>query len=201
MTFSKVPHFSKQTVFVFTCSFVLLLFLPSAFATELSIVPAVEIVGPTGIAHCTTVNVSVSEGDAVIVRSAWAGVSTRKLLDYTYVAADVGLIVEHPLVVWLTGKEVAIPVCLLGERAGIFHGVLLIRPSQGFGGVGSWITVNLSTGKTPEYERSQRVISAHSSAGISSLMLALFWMNFLTFGLLVMLLLTRRYAKHLQRIQ
>ncbi len=126
------------------CISLFLLFLPLVSAAELAISPFTRVSGSAGNPVCFVMNVSVAGSDAVVVRTTWAARQTRSLGDYQYSARDAGLLVEHPEVAWVQEGAVAIPLCIVGETGGVYAGVVLVRPSQGFGGVGSWLTVNLS---------------------------------------------------------
>ncbi len=121
-----------------------LFFVPPACAIEISAPPDIFLQNTAGTPNCTAFDVSVYGSDALLLQSAWSANPSRNLEDYFFSARDVGLIVEHPEIVWVNAGSFSIPFCVVSKESGIYRGVLLMQPAQSIGGIGTWIVVNVS---------------------------------------------------------
>ncbi len=118
--------------------------VPFVRAVEMSAPPDIILQSIVGTPNCTAFDVSVYGSDALVLQSAWSAKSSRNLEDYVFSARDVGLIVEHPEIIWVAGGSSSVPFCVVSKEHGIYRGVILMRPAQSMGGIGTWIVVNVS---------------------------------------------------------
>src|SRR3989344_4236476 len=121
-----------------------LLFVPFACAIEMSAPPSIYLQNTAETLNCTSLDVSVYGGDALILQNAWSAKPSKNLEDYVFSAKDIGLIVEHPEIVWVNAGSFSVPFCAVSKESGIYNGVILMRPVQSMGGIGTWIFVNVS---------------------------------------------------------
>ena len=121
-----------------------LLFVPFACAIEMSAPPSIYLQNTAETLNCTSLDVSVYGSDALILQNAWSAKPSKNLEDYVFSARDIGLIVEHPEIVWVNAGSFSVPFCVVSKESGIYRGVLLMQPVQSMGGIGTWIVVNVS---------------------------------------------------------
>jgi len=121
-----------------------LLFVPFACAIEMSAPPSIYLQNTAETLNCTSLDVSVYGRDALILQNAWSAKPSKNLEDYVFSARDIGLIVEHPEIVWVNAGSFSVPFCVVSKESGIYRGVLLMQPVQSMGGIGTWIVVNVS---------------------------------------------------------
>ena len=121
-----------------------LLFVPFACAIEMSAPPSIYLQNTAETLNCTSLDVSVYGRDALILQNAWSAKPSKNLEDYVFSARDIGLIVEHPEIVWVNAGSFSVPFCAVSKESGIYRGVILMQPSQSMGGIGTWIFVNVS---------------------------------------------------------
>lgn len=116
---------------------------------DLSISPE-EIVfeGKVGEEICYEVDVMVSSSIDILVEDRWAeeGVNDRKLSKHKMVNEELGLEIFYNNKFNVDDEEV-LEVCLSGENAGNYHGVLLFKGDGVSAGVGLWLVVNLEEGE------------------------------------------------------
>ena len=121
-----------------------LLFVPFACAIEMSAPPSIYLQNTAETLNCTSLDVSVYGSDALILQNSWSAKPSKNLEDYVFSARDIGLIVEHPEIVWVNAGSFSVPFCVVSKESGIYRGVLLMQPVQSMGGIGTWIVVNVS---------------------------------------------------------
>ena len=121
-----------------------LLFVPFACAIEMSAPPSIYLQNTAETLNCTSLDVSVYGRDALILQNAWSAKPSKNLEDYVFSDRDIGLIVEHPEIVWVNAGSFSVPFCVVSKESGIYRGVLLMQPVQSMGGIGTWIVVNVS---------------------------------------------------------
>ena len=123
-----------------------LLFVPFACAIEMSAPPSIYLQNTAETLNCTSLDVSVYGSDALILQNAWSAKPSKNLEDYVFSDRDIGLIVEHPEIVWVNAGSFSVPFCAVSKESGIYRGVILMQPSQSMGGIGTWIVINVSEG-------------------------------------------------------
>lgn len=135
-------------------------------AAEISAPAVLLISGKPGIPNCTFIPITAEDSDALIIQNAWAAFPSKSLADYSFSAADTGLTIEHPYVVWLNEGKANVQLCVFGAREGVYRGVVLSRASRSAAGVGTWVVVNLS-GRSIEkqVDTSSKFFSEETTAG------------------------------------
>ena len=139
----QLTEFSVIKLFFFI---LVLLFVPFACAIEMSAPPSIYLQNTAETLNCTSLDVSVYGSDALILQNSWSAKPSKNLEDYVFSGRDIGLIVEHPEIVWVNAGSFSVPFCAVSKESGIYRGVILMQPSQSMGGIGTWIVINVSEG-------------------------------------------------------
>lgn len=176
--------------------FVCFLTLSYVSATEVSISSSINIESLAGEPVCVNVPVSVLGSDALLTEILWSATSERNLANFHYTDEEMGIVSEYPEILWTREENVFLPICLMAETPGKYAGVILVRPSTGIVGVGSWLTFSVESEKErflyPSFVVGKQ--TPLSSLVTTEILLGLFFTLVLLLGLLLLLLslLTRK---------
>lgn len=129
--------------------FLFFLLVSLASGMDLTVSPE-EIVfnGMAGEVICENLSIEVDGFNIVLVEDRWAevGFMERKLTKHRIESKELGLEIDYVDRFVVGGNDV-FEVCLEGEKAGDFHGVLLFRGEGVSAGVGVWMVVSLEKGE------------------------------------------------------
>ena len=143
------PGFLKGKMFVRSFFFLFFFLAGSIFGSEnvrgseLGLAPPVlDFNLSVGEMMCENVSVISEEVRWFEVSDAWALKETKNLSNYVLRKEELQLMVAYPELVRVS-EVMQVPVCVQGERAGKYAGVLLFRSLQENLGLGAWIDVEV----------------------------------------------------------
>lgn len=114
---------------------------------ELGISPGeIKLVGKTGENICKNITIQSDYRGEIIGETKWIRnvKEKREIKDYNLDAKSLDLNIEYSDVILINDKYASGKICIRSENPGNYNGAILYKTKEGYAGVGSWITANIT---------------------------------------------------------
>lgn len=93
---------------------------------------------------CRNISLFLKTSSTLIAADFWSRKNSRDLPEYNINSKDLGISINYPEIA-TTSNKTKIEMCVSARNKGIYYGALLFKAENSNAGIGTWLTLNITS--------------------------------------------------------